>query len=125
MRKVIFFLSLLTLFFFAGFSLTGSTSARQDGPDPTPRPKVNICHATSSESHPYEAKQVDDDGDWHGHQSHPGDFLYFGPTKEDGKPDNEDHQADEWCENNVPTDGEQCDEGYHFDEEQDECVLDE
>ena len=62
--------------------------------------KINICHKTDSESNPYEAKQVDDNGYLAGH---PDDFLYEGPTKEDGKPDNKDKQADKWCKDHVPS----------------------
>lgn len=67
--------------------------------------KVNICHRTESESNPWEAIQIDEDAlDTHlGH----GDFLYDGPLKENGKPNNKDKQADEWCEENEPDDGEE------------------
>lgn len=65
----------------------------------TQNPKVNICHQTESENHPYNAIRVDDDGHWNGHDEHEGDFLYEGPVRENGHPT---RNGDEWCEENVP-----------------------
>ena len=65
-----------------------------------PGPKVNICHATASEEHPYNALRVDDDGHWNGHDEHPGDFLYEGPVGENNRPTRD---GNEWCEDNVPS----------------------
>ena len=75
--------------------------------------RANICHATSSEANPWEAKNVsiNNDGSWHSHGGHESDFLYTGPTDEDGKPDQgtpaSQKLADKWCEDNapVPVDG--------------------
>lgn len=64
--------------------------------------KVNICHETSSEQNPWQAIQVAEQG-WNGHSGHDDDFVYAGPTKENGKPDNKDGNADEWCAGHVPT----------------------
>jgi len=61
----------------------------------TQNPKINICHATSSEENPYNAIRVDDDGHWNGHDDHEGDFLYEGPVRENGHPTRD---GDEWCE---------------------------
>lgn len=63
--------------------------------------KVNICHKTSSESNPWEALNVDNSS-VSTHLGH-GDFLYNGPTKDNGKPDNKDKKAEKWCKDNVPT----------------------
>ena len=60
--------------------------------------KVNLCHRTGSESHPWEAINTADD-----HSGHEEDFLYEGPTKDNGKPTND---GNEWCEENAPVDEE-------------------
>lgn len=62
--------------------------------------KVNLCHKTDSETNPWVAQQVNANEV----QSHlgNGDFLYFGPLKSNGQPNNEDKQADNWCKNHVP-----------------------
>lgn len=60
--------------------------------------KVNICHATSSESHPWEAIQIDDDA-YDEHISLHGDFDYDGELKDNGKPTKD---GNEWCEDNAP-----------------------
>ena len=70
--------------------------------------KVNICHETSSEQNPWQAIQVAEQG-WNGHSGHDDDFVYAGPTKENGKPDNKDGNADEWCAGHVPTEDPQDD----------------
>ena len=75
--------------------------------------KVNICHSTSSEQNPWNAIQVDEDA-LPAHYEH-GDFLYEGPVKDNGKPDNDDGQADQWCEENAP-EGE-----VEGDDEEDAC----
>jgi hypothetical protein len=61
--------------------------------------KVNVCHLTSSENNPWNAIQIDNSS-LPTHLGH-GDFMYNGPTK-DGKPDNKDKKADNWCKNNAP-----------------------
>jgi hypothetical protein len=67
-------------------------------PTPTDVPegdKVYVCHATGSESNPYEVVEVDKDA-WDEHESahsdHEDDFLYEG-SAENPKDD------EEWCEN--------------------------
>lgn len=65
--------------------------------------KVNICHATSSESHPWEAIRIDMSA-WPAHQQNHGDFLYGGPTKQNGHPVDAKGQDDAWCEANAPVD---------------------
>ncbi len=62
--------------------------------------KVNICHTTGSEQNPWNAIQIDEDA-LSTHLDH-GDFLYEGPVEDNGKPDNGDNQADQWCEDNAP-----------------------
>lgn len=62
--------------------------------------KVNICHRTESESNPWNANNINTSA-LETHLGH-GDFLYNGPVKDNGKPDNKDKQADQWCEGNVP-----------------------
>lgn len=61
--------------------------------------KVNVCHQTSSEGNPWVVQEVNANE----LQSHldNGDFLYAGPLKENGHPDQK--EADEWCEANHPT----------------------
>lgn len=60
--------------------------------------KVNLCHQTSSEQHPWEAIQVDMSA-WQTHVDQHGDFLYAGPVKDNGKPTKDGNQ---WCADNVP-----------------------
>lgn len=60
--------------------------------------KENICHKTSSESHPWEAINIDVNND--NHDDHEEDFPYEGPVKDNGKPTKDGNQ---WCEDNVPT----------------------
>ena len=60
--------------------------------------KENICHKTSSQSHPWEAVNVNIGS----HSNHLEDFPYNGPLKDNGKPTND---GDEWCEENVPHNG--------------------
>lgn len=90
-RKLV---GLVLLFSFAGFNsqlLTASAVFNN--------PKVNICHATGSENHPWEAIQIDNSA-LATHMGH-GDFMYDGPTK-NGKPDDKDNKDDNWCKNNAP-----------------------
>jgi len=61
--------------------------------------KVNICHATSSESNPWNAIQVNESA-VQTHLDEHGDFYYEGAVDDKGKPVKE--GGDEWCENNVP-----------------------
>jgi hypothetical protein len=63
----------------------------------TPQEKHNICHATSSESNPWEAISVADNNTTH--ENHDDDFPYGGPTKDNGQPTKD---GDEWCEANAP-----------------------
>lgn len=53
---------------------------------------VNICHKTGSESHPWEAIQIDSDA-LETHLGH-GDFLYNGAVKDNGKPTK---GGNAWC----------------------------
>ena len=94
-KKIIFISTLFGLMGFVAFIGMKAFAGHDDNPPPSL--KVNICHATGSESNPYKAKRVDDDGDWHGHQGHSGDFLYLGDTNNKGKPTD-----DDWCEENAP-----------------------
>ena len=59
--------------------------------------KVNICHRTGSQSHPYEAINVDesafDGADKNDHTQHQ-DFLYHGPLDKNGHPTKE---SNSWC----------------------------
>src|SRR3990167_2621357 len=90
----------ITAFLLLGmFSITNAT-----GNDYEHTEKINICHATESESNPYEAIRVADDGNWNGHEDHEGDFLYQGPVDDKNRPDKE--EGDQWCEDNQPKDEE-------------------
>lgn len=57
--------------------------------------KMNICHATGSQSNPFVAVQIDVSA-WDAHQDH-GDFVYNGELKVNGHPKDKD-----WCNNNIP-----------------------
>lgn len=59
--------------------------------------KENICHATSSETNPYEAISVADNNNTH--DGHVNDFPYLGPVKDNGQPTKD---GDQWCEDNAP-----------------------
>ena len=61
----------------------------------TSEDKIDLCHKTHSTENPWVVQEVNANEK----QSHldNGDFLYQGPTKENGKPDNEDGAADNWC----------------------------
>lgn len=63
----------------------------------TDNDKENICHATSSETNPYEAISVADNNNTH--DGHVNDFPYNGPTKDNGQPTKD---GDQWCEDNAP-----------------------
>ena len=63
----------------------------------TPEVKVNWCHATSSNSNPYEAIQVS--GNAGGHTEHAKDFKYAGPLDSKNKPTKD---GDDWCKRNAP-----------------------
>ena len=77
--------------------------------------KVNVCHKTNSGANPWVVQEVNANQ----LQSHldNGDFLYEGPLKDNGHPDQK--AADDWCNANIPTscgdsivqEGEQCDLG--------------
>lgn len=79
---------------FGVLAFTGVALATKDY---TPKPKINVCHKTSSETNPYNAIRVAEEGYLNGH---PDDFLYTGPVDDKGKPDKE--AGDKWCEDNVP-----------------------
>lgn len=59
--------------------------------------KKNICHATASESNPWEAISVASNN--HTHDNHTKDFAYTGPVKDNGQPTKD---GDAWCEENQP-----------------------
>lgn len=63
--------------------------------------KMNICHKTASSTNPWEATRIDASS-WTTHQGH-GDFLYTGPTKPNGHPQQPD--GDTWCEDHAPKKG--------------------
>ena len=86
----------IALLFFFGLT---AAFARVVPPIEVENDKVNICHATSRESNPYEALRVADDGNWNGHEDHEGDFLYEGPVDSKDKPTKD---GDDWCGENVP-----------------------
>ncbi len=70
-----------------------------------PENKVNICHATSSQSNPWEAIRVDSSAfDGQGQNDHTlhGDFVYSGPVNSQ----NQQPTNDDWCEDNKP--GDKC-----------------
>lgn len=62
--------------------------------------KDNICHATASESNPWEAISIADNQD--NHDGHVKDFPYNGPVKTNGQPVNDKLISDGWCEDNAP-----------------------
>lgn len=57
--------------------------------------KVNICHKTESPGNPWNAIRINENalGEHFGH----GDFLYEGPVKGNGHPENKDKAGDVWC----------------------------
>ena len=59
-------------------------------------PKVQICQYNEDKDE-YKAKEVKES------DVTDADFTYGGPIKEDGKIDNKDKQADDWCNENIPT----------------------
>ena len=67
------------------------------GNDGGQQPKHNICHATSSESNPWEAISIADNN--HSHDGHVRDYPYNGPVKDNGQPTKD---GDKWCEENAP-----------------------
>lgn len=67
---------------------------------PVEAPKRNICHKTSSPTHPWEAIRIDE-ASWPTHQTH-GDFNYSGPLKQNGHPDDAHGADDTWCGQNSP-----------------------
>ena len=60
--------------------------------------KVNICQ--EQEDGTYKAKAVDSDSGW---EENAHNFLYGGTLKDNGQPENKDKAADQWCEDNIPT----------------------
>ena len=59
--------------------------------------KVNICHRTGSQSHPFEAINVDEsafDGEGKNDHTQHEDFLYHGPIDKNGHPTKE---GNSWC----------------------------
>lgn len=69
--------------------------------------KMNICHNTASPTNPWNAINIDSSA-WPTHQTLHHDFLYNGPLKPNGHPDNSGGRSDIWCNNNVPS---YCDDG--------------
>ncbi|MFA6383463.1 MAG: DUF4215 domain-containing protein [Parcubacteria group bacterium] len=61
--------------------------------------KINICHDNNG-SKDWVAINIDFSA-WSAHQAH-GDFLYDGPLKPNGHPDNSGNQDIIWCQNNAP-----------------------
>jgi hypothetical protein len=61
-----------------------------------PEAKINICHATNSNSNPWEAIEISESA-WSTHEGH-GDFLYTGPVGNNGNPAKE---GDAWCADNT------------------------
>lgn len=79
--------------FLGVFGAVGVVNATQ-----TEEPKKhNICHATSSESNPWEAISIADNNT--AHENHDDDFPYNGPVKDNGQPTKD---GDKWCEDNAP-----------------------
>lgn len=58
-------------------------------------PKINICHATNSQNNPWDAIPINQSA-WSTHEGH-GDFLYAGPVKQNGQPNDAQNQDDAWC----------------------------
>src|SRR3990167_9704986 len=59
--------------------------------------KVNICHRTGSQSHPFEAINIDEsafDGEGKNDHTQHEDFLYHGPIDKNGHPTKE---GNSWC----------------------------
>ena len=79
--------------------------------------KVNICHATSSESHPWEAIEINKSA-YDTHIEH-GDFPYEGPLKDNGKPTKD---GNAWCEENTPEEPEPCIYDEQLLAEDEKCV---
>lgn len=74
-----------------------ATNSHNDDDEDNNQNKVNICHQTGSQNHPWSAIQIDSSA-LQTHLGH-GDFNYAGPLKQNGKPSN---NGTEWCENHVP-----------------------
>lgn len=68
----------------------------------TQQDKVNLCHKTHSETNPYVVQSVNAN-EVESHIGN-GDFLYNGPLKDNGHPDQK--AGDVWCNNNQP--GDKC-----------------
>lgn len=65
--------------------------------------KINICHRTGSNNHPFEAINVDEhafDGEGKTDHTKHGDFSYEGPIDKNGHPTKEGNQ---WCEGQIAT----------------------
>src|SRR3990167_618763 len=59
--------------------------------------KVNICHRTGSQSHPFEAINIDEsafDGEGKNDHTQHEDFIYHGPIDKNGHPTKE---GNSWC----------------------------
>lgn len=87
----------------ADISFTGSAGEEISLTFSNAPAKVNICHATSSDTNPYEAIRINESA-WDGegrndHTLHPGDKLYEGPVN----PKNQQPIDDSWCEPEIPT----------------------
>ena len=65
--------------------------------------KINICHRTGSQSHPFEAINIDEsafDGEGKNDHTQHGDFLYHGPLDKNGHPTKE---GNSWCGGPLPS----------------------
>lgn len=78
--------------------------------------KVNICHATSSETNPWEAINIKENDK--NHDGHVKDFPYNGPVYGEGSPKGLEgkptKEGDAWCEDNAPEPPEEPEFKYNF-----------
>lgn len=117
----------LASFLFLAFSLTyvvanslSVQTVKAENEEQGGNEKVNVCHTTDSQENPWNAIEINESA-LQSHLDH-GDFLYEGPVKDNGKPNNGDGQADQWCENNAPEVlGDDCEEGEECDQPEDMC----
>jgi hypothetical protein len=94
MKKIVniinFFVFCFSFLFFSGFVLNLASPNVALATD-----KIDICHATSSESNPWNAISIDSSA-LQAHLDDHGDFLYTGPS---------DGDKDQWCIDNQPING--------------------